>query len=210
MKFHINESGEVKQCKAQSLAKCPVKNVNGEKSEHYDNRKNAEKNSEILLMKKFGETKKISKLVFIPKILKNSYIGIPVDNVLMKKFENTLKNSEIKNIDEYMENRNVRDLGHYHCTIISPREFRQLKKAGIKIEKELEKLKNIKIDFIGIGSVEDKENDKQAWFVIANSEIVDNWRKNLNLEKHYLHVTLAFKNADVHNVEKDEKTLINI
>lgn len=210
MKFHINEQGEVKPCNAQSPESCPVKDINGNKSKHYENKNEALENSQKLLKEKFGETKSMSKNNFIPTILKNSYIGVPVSNNIISEFEKTLKNSDIENIDEYMENRKVRDLGHYHCTIITPREFRQLKKSGVNINEAINKINNFNIDFIGVGSVEDKENNKQAWYVVADSEDIDNWRNELNLPKHNLHITLAFKNSDIHNLVKDNSTLINI
>lgn len=204
--FHINERGEVNLCAAKTPESCPVKNINGVKSEHYKTKVAAEKASQVLLSKNYGETETLSKTNFNLKILKNSYIGIPVQNWLIEKMEKDLKNLNIDNIEIYMKNRENRDLGKYHMTVISPKEFRELKKRGVDVYKIVESFNNFCFTFKGIGMVEDGDN--KAWFVIVSSEDVDNFREELNLPKKDLHITLAFKNKDIHHSPKDEKTLI--
>lgn len=52
-RYHINEKGEVKECKAKKPEKCPVKNVLNEKTQHYNDKNNAEKENEKLLSLKY-------------------------------------------------------------------------------------------------------------------------------------------------------------
>lgn len=205
-RFHINEKDEIKPCKAKEIKDCPVKNSNGEKTQHYQTIEQALKYREEKLSKKYKKTQSLSKKLFSPKILKNSYIGAPVENSLMGKFEKDLKNSHIENIDVFMENRKNRDNGEYHITLITPPEFRKLKKAGKFID--LDKVDSFHIDFVGVGTVEDIENDKQAWFVVGKSDEVNSWRNKLGLPYKDLHITLAFRNGDVFNFRKNENTLI--
>lgn len=65
-KFHINEEGKVKPCTAKSSESCPVKNILGFKTEHFNDIEIAVKRNEEILALKYGNismSKKNSKIV---------------------------------------------------------------------------------------------------------------------------------------------------
>lgn len=108
---------------------------------------------------------------------------------------------------DFIENQKKRDKNQFHVTLVNAMEYGLLKKRN-----ELEKLNilldNPCIDFYsyGIGRAEKKEDC--AYYVILENETIQTFRKNLNLKPNFLHMTLGFKEKDVHGVSKDRKSKI--
>lgn len=211
-KFHITEDGP-KSCSAKD-GNCPITKSTDEK--HYTdlniaNRVYEEKMKERTvqsLNKVFRITPKrynLPKTEITSKLQpkKNgSYYGLTVDESAVQEHLKAWREEVGEKSAKIMEQaKTERDEGyHFHITALSPKETRQLKKNGVKIEQP-----SFNVRFTGIGSVEDGE--KEAWFITAESSEIDKFRSELGLDKHHLHITIGFKNGDVHNKPKDELSL---
>lgn len=211
-KYHITKDGP-KKCSARE-GNCPITKSTDEKhytdlniaNRVYEEKMQEEATQSLNKILKFNvKNVNLPKTELQSKLLPKkggSYYGLTVnENSVQPHLEEWRKEIGEKNARE-MENAKInRDGGyHFHITALSPKETRQLKKSGTKIE-----MPDFKINFTGIGSVQDGE--KEAWFITVDSPEIDEYRKTLNLPKHHLHVTIGFKNGDIHNKPKDQSSL---
>ncbi len=104
------------------------------------------------------------------------------------------------NLVEYKNKRDGEN--SFHLTIISP-EDTILKDV---VETEINSLadNNFEIDIIGVGT------NESCYYLVCLSKELDNFRKRLNLSSKDFHVTLAFNQADRHNISKGIDTLMPI
>lgn len=211
-KFHITEDGP-KACSAKD-GNCPI--TQNTDAIHYTDLNIAQRDYEEQmrnetiqsLSKVFGVA---PKKLNLPKIeitsqlhtkKGGSYYGLTIDENKVEKHLEAWKKEVGENNAQKMEQAKInRDGGyHFHITALTPKETRQLKKSEVKIEQP-----SFNVQLTGIGSVQDGE--KEAWFITAQSSEIDEFRSNLGLPKHNLHITIGFKNGDVHNKPKDETSL---
>lgn len=211
-RFHITEDGP-KACSAKD-GNCPI--TQNTDAIHYTDLNIAQRDYEEQmrnetiqsLSKVFGVA---PKKLNLPKIeitsqlhtkKGGSYYGLTIDENKVEKHLEAWKKEVGENNAEKMEKAKInRDGGyHFHITALTPKETRQLKKSEVKIEQP-----SFNVQLTGIGSVQDGE--KEAWFITAQSSEIDEFRSNLGLPKHNLHITIGFKNGDVHNKPKDETSL---
>ena len=93
----------------------------------------------------------------------------------------------------------------FYATIISPSEIKKTKFMKSPLGK---KPKTIVIGgepiVKGVGRVTDPDSDKETIFMVLDWEEAQEFRKSLGLEPKDFHVTLAFKNDDIHNQRKNE------
>lgn len=156
------------------------------------------------------ELKKLRKLSGIlletqVSVLKNSYLGIPIEEKDVKSYLKDLK--DLVGEDDFFLLKGNRDLrdgeGHYHITVLSPMEFSVLKKEG-------KSFKDFNLEgkprFLGIGKAQKDSN--VAYYIVVDFPEVDEYREKLNLPKKDLHITIGFMDKDVHGVKKDASTLI--
>lgn len=104
----------------------------------------------------------------------------------------------------WLDNQQKRDNFSWHITVFNVQECNKNKEL-------LYKYKNLNITdikYVGLGSIS-KENNK-TFYIICSSEIIDKIREDENLNKRYLHITLAFTEKDLFHLNKDINTLINI
>ncbi len=103
----------------------------------------------------------------------------------------------------YVLNQQLRDEYRYHMTLISPIECKAASKQETyqAIEGSL-----VYYNLVGLGRVFKRE--EEVFFVVAESLEMDNLRKQVGLPKRDFHVTLGFKNGDIHDVIKNRTTLI--
>lgn len=211
-KYHITEDGP-KKCSAQE-GNCPITKSTDEK--HYTDLNIATRVYEERMQEEIEQSlnkvfKDKPKKLNLPsselesKLLPKkggSYYGLTINEKFIEQhLETWRKEIGEKNAKEMEKTKINRDGGyHFHITALSPRETRELKKSGTKIE-----LPDFKVKLTGIGSVQDR--DKEAWFITVDSSDIDEYRKKLNLPKHHLHITIGFKNGDVHNKPKNESSL---
>jgi hypothetical protein len=137
----------------------------------------------------------------------DNFVGIPIDNQLVEPFLKQMCDILGDNSKDYINLQQTRDHGKYHLTFMSVMEFNEKSKnLGFdNFFKHLDHLFQVNIDdlkLIGLGKAEKSEN--QAFYVVCESELLDNARLNLDLPEKDFHITLGFKWKDVHNVPKKE------
>lgn len=102
----------------------------------------------------------------------------------------------------------IRDGGEtYHMTVFSPRDTRQLRKAGVDVAAITD---TVDVTLTGIGSVAESLEGMEnvAYYVLCESTAVDAIRARYGLPPHDLHITLGFTVQDIHNQRKDIGTKI--
>jgi len=201
--YHITDDGP-KPCTAKE--NCPIDGGNyyetqEEAQKAYENRQNSftTLNKNKIVNKNLPQVSLTAKIT--PKKA-GSYFGMSINSDFVKKHLDAWREYIGKEKADDMEQAKINRDGEYafHVTIIKPKEARQLKKEGVDIE-----LKDFNLKFKGIGST--KDNDKEAWYIIVESNEVEKYRKELDLPKSDLHITIGFKNGDIHNKSKGEETL---
>ncbi len=133
------------------------------------------------------------------------YLAIVIDDAYMKGYLSVLREvvGDITyiTIRKYQEER---DEGKFHLTILSPTEYTS-KSNVIDIEGLAMKEFCFKLVGLGMGA-----NDKAAaYFIVVQSEEIDQFRKELGLGNRDLHVTLGFYPEDIHDIDKSVSALID-
>lgn len=134
------------------------------------------------------------------------YLACRLSGDELEDYADQLKSVLCNEYVEFERNRFHRDGVNYHITVLNPREYRdQLNKAQIT----LGTLEGAIIEFtlVGLGAVSDGDN--WAYYVVAESNDADEIREALELPKRDFHVTLGFRESDVHGRSKDRRTLIS-
>lgn len=114
---------------------------------------------------------------------------------------------------KYLSRRIHRDKSDdYHITLLSVND---LKKLGLDENEEkkthlIENLSMIKNDWElkGLGRV--KKDNEETYFLVLNWESGQQFLERMGFPRKDFHITLGFKNNDIHNVPKDESCLIEI
>ena len=103
---------------------------------------------------------------------------------------------------EAMETAKIqRDGGYYfHVTLLTPKETRQLRKFGVSLP--VDTSMSFRLD--GVGSVRDGE--KEAWYILVKSPVMNAGRRNAGLPPKDFHITIGFIGGDVHTVDKNDST----
>lgn len=148
------------------------------------------------------------KLTYIKDSFDNNYIGIDITPNIVYPFLNSLK--EIlgdKKYNEYHKSQQDRDNGHYHITVINVMEYNKLTKdMGIdKFVNSLEAVFNYDfndVKLMGLGTAE--KNGNRAYFVVVDSDDLQEVRKKYGLTNHDFHITIGFLYKDVFGVRKNE------
>jgi hypothetical protein len=137
----------------------------------------------------------------------NNYLAIDLEYNLVEPFLNQLQEILGESFEQYTKLQQVRDMGKYHITIMTVSEFNHTsKQMGFdKFTNQLQHLLKVGFDdirFLGIGSSEKSENT--AYYIVLESELLDEVRNKLNLDPKDFHVTLGFKWKDVYGVPKNK------
>lgn len=225
MRFHITDDGP-KKCSAQA-GQCPITKQNG--GQHYTDLTDAynvyeklmnEKNSmgiqkntvpgisdnlntngnDSVKVKHVGLSKVEGVSRMVPQKHK-SYYGMRVNEELVAEHVNAWINELSEEASDMEQAKIERDGGYsFHITVLSPKETRQLRKSGTIIEEQ-----DFAYTLSGIGQAVDGE--KEAWYIVVKSDEMNNYRNELGLPPKDFHITLGFKNSDVHTMPKDDSTL---
>lgn len=147
-----------------------------------------------------------AKVEYIQDQFGNNYIGVNIYKDIISPFLNTIKNAIGDEYDEYVKYQQDRDHGHYHITVINVMEYNKLcKDKGIdKFVNSLDDVFNYECDdikLIGVGTATRGEN--RTYFVVVNSESLQEIRKKYGLPEQDFHITIAFKYKDVFGVPKN-------
>ena len=98
----------------------------------------------------------------------------------------------------YSHYRQLRDGDNYHITFAPRFEYEQLGSVeGIVVE----------VKFQGIGKIEQEK--KTTFFIIAQSEDLNQIRRQAGLEPKDFHLTLGFNPKDIYGVSKGIETMIH-
>lgn len=140
-----------------------------------------------------------------PRVLKNSYVGVELRPEVLAPALNQLRSGMASELFELITNKKAERDGEdrYHATFIAPKEFRELRKRK---EFLVPRGDAFNLSLIGVGTASNSKS--QAWYAVVRSEAASGWRRQLQLPKLDFHVTLGFTDGDVHNVPKDETTLV--
>ena len=95
----------------------------------------------------------------------------------------------------------ARNAGAYHITIVSPPEWSRL-----GLQREAFEPRQFSFRLFGLGRAELGED--AAYYTVCEAGTVQDFRLSLGLPPRDLHITLAFRNADIHTVPKDRGTLV--
>lgn len=140
-----------------------------------------------------------------PKLFTDStglvYIGIGVPNNTVKPYLNqfnVIKGE--KAFSEMRKNQATRDHNSFHVTLINPFELKEIDQGSFNFEQ------SFAIEFIGLGSA--IKDSAETFFVVVESEKVQQVRTDLGLDKKDLHVTLGFTPNDVFGVSKGKDSLL--
>jgi hypothetical protein len=144
--------------------------------------------------------------------LGSNYLGIKIQDTQVHPFLEQLKDVLGDQYEEYTSNQKKRDSGGYHITVINVIDYNRLSKEnGIdKFVNSLDAILKASIDdlkLMGLGRAQKGENT--AYFIVCESELLDEVRKMYNLPEQDFHITLGFKHKDVHGVRKNELVKLN-
>lgn len=132
------------------------------------------------------------------------YLGFSVRNEAitpaLEALARMVPSSTFKRITARKDERD--GAGHYHMTVISPADYRKLRKQGIALDKEK------RFDFTVKGVGTQSNDESTTWFAVVESPQAQEYRRSLGLDPHDFHVTLGFTHKDVHGRPKDVSTLI--
>jgi len=128
------------------------------------------------------------------------YIGAQVTESDVSVYLDQLESILGDEFEAYRANQIKRDHHAFHVTLINPYEYKELA-LPISVGD------SFSVDLLGLGAV--KKESQATYFVVAQSNWADEFRKALGLSAKDLHVTLGFKPNDIYGVSKNAQTLIH-
>lgn len=145
----------------------------------------------------------------------NKYIVIKFDkntNDELMIFLKELKTITGDKFTTLVSNQQARDLrdgqSHtHHATIVNVMELGKVNdsdKIGMAMSQPIDDFK-----MIGIGTAIDDKRGNQTYFVVCESNTLDDFRKSLGLKPHDFHITLGFSDKDVFGRSKGKDSLID-
>lgn len=134
------------------------------------------------------------------------YFGVEVPSSYFDEM-NTYLNS--LGLQEHIKNKLTRDDGHYHITIVNPKDMSFLYKNKIAYKETLNKFvgEEISIPFYGIGKA--SKDNNEAYFAVMIHPRFQQVRDSLGLTATQdFHSTLGFNEKDVFGVSKGLDSII--
>lgn len=138
----------------------------------------------------------------------NNYLGIDIPLDTIEAYLNELK-EHIGELDyeEFTKNQQLRDNSHYHITVINVMDYNRLmSQMGVdSFVNSLDPILKYDIDDLkmyGVGTAE--KNGNRAYFIVCKSDKLDAIRTRFDLPQQDFHITIGFKDKDVHGVRKNE------
>lgn len=130
------------------------------------------------------------------------YLGVIIPRKAVGADIRRMINYTGKRSTEFIKNREARDGSHYHMTIISPLEYAELpQESANKLVGQPVAVAPKKLGYISAAGDE-------TYFVTAHSPHAAKIRFELGLLPKDLHVTLGFKENDIHDRPKNRATHI--
>lgn len=195
-KYHLTDDGP-RPCTA-SLRACPLG------GEHFDSLADAQSEFEATRDSGlFGVSKSsVNKIVTVVSPMAGGrYWGCHVSNHAIEEQRQTFRALVGEDRADHLEALKAqRDRGHvYHLTVVGPPEMKSLPSGSSMPE-------SVAFELKGVGRATDGKNE--AWFIVCSSPELNKWRESVGLAPKDFHITLGFDAKDVHNVAKDETTLV--
>jgi hypothetical protein len=143
----------------------------------------------------------------------NKYLVIKFDknsDDMLVGFLDELKSHLGDDFDTFVSNQQARDLrdgqSHtHHITVVNVMDFGKVSdKLGQFMGQPIDDLK-----MLGIGTAKDDKRGNQTFFVVCQSDTLDNIRKDVGLKPHDFHITLGFHSKDVFGKSKSKDSLLN-
>lgn len=132
------------------------------------------------------------------------YLGIIVDNIISNtysEYERLRFIHENNLLDEYKK-REIRNYNHkFHITLLPSITHDLNSKFLVKALTT-----NFKFELLGIGTV--INGDEQTWFIPVKSIELENLFNLYDMSIPDFHITIAFKNKDIHRVNKTNPNLL--
>lgn len=147
-------------------------------------------------------------LKYIKDTIGNNYLGVDIPKDVTYPFLEKLKEYLGEDeFDVYHRGQQERDRGHNHITVVNVMECNTLiRERGMDwFTSQVNNLFSIELNdikFMGIGKA--TRNENTSYFIVVNSNILNEVRKSLGLAEHDFHVTIGFKWKDVFGVRKNE------
>ncbi|NBO23477.1 hypothetical protein EBU94_09100 [bacterium] len=147
-------------------------------------------------------------LQYLKDTLGNNYLGIDIPKestfVYLEQLKDYLGETEF---EEYQRRQQERDRGHNHITVVNVMECNKIisEKGMDWFAQQADNLFKTGIDdvrFLGVGVAERNENTD--YFIVVNSQSLNDIREGFGLPNHDFHVTIGFKWKDVFGVRKNE------
>jgi len=139
------------------------------------------------------------------------YLGAIVSRAELSPYLVELEQVLGDRFQQYRALQAARDHQLFHMTLLNPNEYQLADKA--LVEKLLATDFNsnfssqLNVTLLGLGKVE--RDDKQTYFVVAQSNDAQLIRQRFLLKNKDFHVTLGFNPRDIYGVKKDRTTLID-
>lgn len=129
------------------------------------------------------------------------YIGGIVKEEDLQPYLTQMKKQLTTHFTDYRQHQINRDHGKFHMTLINPYEYKEIDQSKVTLGE------TITITLKGLARV--STENKEAYFVVVQSNTAQLHRKQLGLKAKDFHVTLGFKPQDVYGVSKGVERLIN-
>ncbi len=129
-----------------------------------------------------------------------SYLAGTVQRADIEQYLKQLRLILGEDYQTYRQHQASRDDNAFHVTLVNPYEYQAL------IDKTTSLSQKVSIQLHGLGRV--SQGKHSSYFVVASSADGQFLRQNLLLPTKDFHITLGFKEHDIHGVSKGEETLI--
>ena len=137
-----------------------------------------------------------------------TYYGIEIKPIDVEAYITHLRLNNVS--EDFISQKLNRDHGAYHITVANTMVSNKFKENLVFNNIINEFLnKDFTFDVFGIGyvHVNEKEIDKQAWFVVCDNHELQTKFSEIGVLQDY-HITLAFNPSDVFRVRKNQESVL--
>lgn len=139
----------------------------------------------------------------------DAYLAIDVDRSNINRFIMDMR-EEVKDLEmfsRFVANQNIRDRFQFHITVFNSAEVRALQNnfthfGHLLLMRMISEMDFSDVRFLGLGTA--SRNEDTTFFVVVESESIQQLIKDMGFPPKDLHVTLGFDQSDVFGVEKSE------